>query len=90
MDHSEFLQNGGYICDGQRNILHATAFQTYLEKYFMFRKAFCALHVSYNPKIKLFINLIFPLREIISKFESIKIIGQLSALLRFEEIARLN
>ena len=47
----EFSQKIGknfYICDGERNILHETSFQNYLEKYFGFRKAYCKLNLKYR------------------------------------------
>jgi hypothetical protein len=44
----EDLAKGKYICDGERNIYHSTNFQSYLEKYFGFRKAYCHLHLRYN------------------------------------------
>lgn len=47
-NNKSFLENGGYICDGARNILHETKFQDYLEKYFGFRKAYCQLHIKYK------------------------------------------
>ena len=41
------------LCDGERNVLHRTAFQDYLIKYFGFRKAYCRLHIVFNPRYKL-------------------------------------
>lgn len=38
--YKDDLCNGKYICDGARSIVHKTSFQSYLEKYFGFRKAF--------------------------------------------------
>lgn len=61
--YSQFLSVGGIICDGARSISHETNFQDYLEKYFGFRKAYCRLHIQYNPKIKWLVKLLFPLRK---------------------------
>ena len=81
-----FLSNGGYICDGARSINHETAFQDYLEKYFGFRKAYCRLCITYNPKIKWLIKLLFPMRRLLLKLDGIGIIHSINAILRMEEI----
>ena len=44
------------LCDGERNVLHKTAFQDYLIKYFGFRYAYCKLHVVFNPRYALLIR----------------------------------
>ena len=85
-----FLENGGYICDGTRSINHESAFQDYLEKYFCFRKAYCKLHIRYNPKITGIIKLIFPFRKLLLKMDGIGIIHSLNAILRMEEIVRTD
>lgn len=85
-----FLTGGGYICDGARSINHETAFQDYLEKYFGFRKAYCKLHIAYNPKLKWIIKLIYPIRKILLKFDGIRLIHQINAILRMEEMVREN
>lgn len=43
------------LCDGERNVLHKTAFQDYLIKYFGFRYAYCKLHVIFNPRYAFFL-----------------------------------
>lgn len=60
-----------YICDGARSISHETNFQDYLEKYFGFRKAYCKLHVAYNPIIKWAVKMLFPFRKILHKFDEV-------------------
>ena len=82
------LAHGGIICDGARSIYHETAFQDYLEKYFEFRKAYCRLHVSYNPRIKWVISLLFPFRGLLRRFDSIKIANKINSVLRMEELCR--
>ena len=86
--YNDHLANGFYICDGARNINHETAFQDYLEKYFEFRKAYCKLHVQYAPKINLLVKMLFPMRNILLKFEEIKFIHFLNSVLKMEEINR--
>lgn len=83
-----FLTYGGYVCDGARSINHETAFQDYLEKYFGFRKAYCHLHIEYNPKIKHLITLMYPVRKFFIKLDGIGIIHQLNAVLKMEDICR--
>ena len=82
------LANGCYICDGERTINHETAFQDYLEKYFAFRKAYCKLHVVYNPKFKFIIKFLYRFRKLLLKFDGIKIIHNLNSVLRMEEIVK--
>lgn len=45
------------LCDGERNVLHKTAFQDYLIKYFGFRYAYCRLRVVLNPRYAIWIRL---------------------------------
>lgn len=90
VDHIDFLNSGGYICDGARSIYHKTAFQDYLVKYFEFRKAYCKLHIVYRPHVKVLIHLIYPFRELLKKMTSVKIAGKLNALLQMEEIKRMK
>ncbi len=85
---NSFLTAGGYICDGAKSINHETNFQNYLEKYFGFRKAYCKLHITYNPKLKWIIKLIYPIRKFFLKADGIGIIHSLNAILKMEEICR--
>ena len=87
---NDFLKNGCYICDGARSIIHKTAFQDYLEKYFGFRKAYCKLKITYNPRFKLVIKILFCFRRLFFKFDRIKIIHSLNSIFRMEEIAKSN
>lgn len=89
LSHYEgFLKSGGIICDGSRSINHETHFQDYIEKYFGFRKAYCHLHVQYNPKIIWIIKLLFPLRKALSVFDGIGIFHSVNSVLKMEEICR--
>ncbi len=82
------LKNGGYICDGARSINHETSFQDYLEKYFGFRKAYCKLHITYNPKFKWVIRLMYPIRRFLLKMDGIGVLHSINAVIRMEEIVR--
>lgn len=89
MEHFEnFLSNGGMICDGSRSISHETKFQDYLEKYFGFRKAYCHLHIKYNPRIHWLIRLLYPVRKLLQKLDGIGIVHQINGVLKMEEICR--
>ena len=87
-NYEEFLRNNGIICDGARSINHETHFQDYLEKYFCFRKAYCRLHIKYNPKIEWLIKMLFPLRRVLMKLDEIGFVHSINAVLRMEEICR--
>lgn len=84
---TDILNNGKYICDGERNILHNTNFQSYLIKYFGFRKAYCKLHIIYRPIIGFIVKCIFPFRRLL-KFSKNAVIAKISSLLFMEEISR--
>ena len=89
-DYSDFISADGYICDGARNINHETAFQNYLEKYFGFRRAYCRLHICYNPKISLLIKILFPLRKVLYAFDKISFVHLINSVMKMEEICRSN
>ncbi len=85
-DCADLLARGIYICDGERNIVHRTAFPEYLEKYFGFRKAYCRVHIRFRPPIGMLVALLHPFRGIIAhlpgKFR------QISAILTMAGCAR--
>lgn len=54
-----------YLISGQKNINHKTNVQEYDIKQFGFRKAYCDLHVIFNPRINIIVSLIRPLKKII-------------------------
>lgn len=88
-NNKEKLQKGNYyILDGARSISHETNFQDYLEKYFGFRKAYCKLHIAYNPGIKWIVKILFPFREILCKFDEIGFIHNINSVLLMEELCR--
>ncbi len=87
-DYQLFLTDGKFICDGSRNVNHETSFQDYLEKYFGFRKAYCKLHIVYNPKIEWIIKILFRFRKVLLKLDGIKLVHQINSVLRMEEIRR--
>lgn len=82
------LEKGCYIYDGERSVLHETAFQDYLEKYFDFRKAYCRLNIKYKKNIAVMVKVLYPMRGILRKFNKIGMINKINAILRMEEIIR--
>lgn len=80
--------DGFYISDGARNILHQTAFQDYLEKYFSFKKAYCHLHIKYRKDIELIVKILMPLRKILYKLEKNSLARKIAGILKMEEISR--
>lgn len=77
-----------YICSGSRSINHETNVQEYKITTFGFRKAYCKLHIEYNPRIKWAIPLLYPMRKTLLKFDGIGLIHQINAVLKMEEIVR--
>ena len=68
------LKEGAYICDGTRNIVHATHFQDFLLKYFDFRYAYCDLNVVYKFPFGFLIKVIFPFRKMIYHLCGMKLV----------------
>lgn len=89
--YAERLRGGVYICDGMRNINHRTNFQDYLVRNFMFRKAYCRLHMAYPKRVGILVRILYPIREMIFLMNSkwkIRLFKKVSVILKCEEIAR--
>ena len=86
--YNEKLKRGFYVLDGARSINHETSFQDYLEKYFGFRKAYCVLHIEYNPWFKWLFKLCFLFKPVLRKLDNIGIIHQINSIIKMEEISR--
>ena len=82
------ILKGKYLTNGPRNTVHETNFNEDLCHYYGFRKAYCRLHISYNPKYKWIIKIMYPCRKIISHFRSIPIVNSLYNILLMEQIVR--
>ena len=85
--YNERLSKDFYICDGARNIMYETNFQSYFEKYFDFRKAYCVLHLKYRKGVNFLVKLIFPFRKVIAKINN-GLCKRISGVLKMEEIMR--
>lgn len=88
IDNENNLAQGKYISDGARSVFHETSFQDYLEKYFEFRKAYCKLNVKYKQTTKFMINMLYPFRRLLLKFDSIGVVHSVNAVLKLESINR--
>lgn len=80
--------NKKYLSSGSRNINHNTNTQEYKIKRFGYRKAYCRLHVLYNPKIRIWVKLLYPFRKVLKLFDKITIMHQVNGVLKMEEICR--
>lgn len=90
-EYRTLLETGSYLCDGERNIYHQTAFQDYLEKYFHFRKAYSTLNVKYRKWLWVVVHILYPFREQIKQLgekTSIAIFRKVYAVLLMEEYSR--
>lgn len=88
MEFNDKVGNNFFILDGERSINHQTNFQTYLEKLFGFRKAYCKLHIIYSKKIHWLINFFYLFRKILYKFDKFGLIHKVNGILKMEEIVR--
>lgn len=70
-----------YVNDGFRSVSEHSNIQPFLEKNFLFRKAYCKLSLHYRWWLKLAINVAYPFRNIIPN-------AAVKNILRFEEINR--
>lgn len=86
VDFNPRIKNGCYISDGARNISHETNFQDYLEKYFGFRKAYCSLHVIYNPKMRFLFSIVFKAKNILFVLDRINLIHQVNSVIKMDEM----
>ena len=76
-----------HVNDGARSISHKTNIQDFLIEKFCFRKVSIIKYIHYNKKIKLLIQILYPLRHILSIF-SFGPIVKLNILLNQEFIRR--
>ena len=85
--YNDRLSKDFYIVDGERNVLHETAFQDYLVRYFGFRKAYCKLHIKYRHGVGMLVKMLYPFRKILAK-TNVKLLKKISAVLTMEEYSR--
>lgn len=87
-DFNDRLSSDFYISDGSRNVLHETAFQDYLEKYFAFRKAYGKLNIRYRWCVGLAVKVLYPFKKIIKIFDKNFLFHNISGVLMMEGIRR--
>lgn len=88
LEHYLNQEGYAYVCSGCRTINHATNAQEYKITTFGFRKAYCILHVAYRPKVKWIVQLLYPVRRVLSKLDGIGFIHQVNSILLMEEMVR--
>lgn len=76
-----YLSNYRYVSDGFRSISEHSNIQPFLEKNFLFRKAYCNLTMYYKPWLKIALILLYPFRNLIP-------ITSIKHILNLEKIAR--
>lgn len=87
--YSDRIKNEGYyISEGERNIIHETAFQDFLAEKYDFRRAYCKLNVVYRKPIGLAVKFLYPFRSIISKMKKYSLMKKIDAILLMESICR--
>lgn len=80
--------DGCYIDDGTRPVLHTTTnFQSFLEKYFCFRKAYSVLHIQYRTGFGFLVKMLYPFRNLF-KGTNVKLGREIYGVLLQEEIVR--
>lgn len=77
-----------YVDGGERTVNHRTNTQDYKIDKFQYTRAYCRLHIAFNPKIKWIIKCAYPFRKPLRKLDGIGLMHQLNAVLKMEEIVR--
>lgn len=86
--YEEKLKSGFYINNGQRSTYHETSFNELLIRDFMFRKAYCKLHIEYRAGVGFAVKILYPFRKLLNKFNRIGVIHQINSIMIMEEIKR--
>ena len=87
---SHYLNEAGkrYVTSGSRNINHKTNTEEYKIQSFGYKRAYCRLHMKYQPAVKLAVDCLFPFRKLLRRFDGNTTVHQVNAVLRMEEICR--
>lgn len=89
--NEQYVDDGYYLLDGWKNILHNTNFQDYLVKYFGFRKAYSNLHIIYNPRYAWWLRpmlAFYPVYKGVLRKISPSMYGQITAIKKLQVAAR--
>lgn len=76
-----------FISDGRKSMFHETTFQSFLEKKFLYRKAYSKLHIEYSTIISLLIPLIRFFKFIILLFPNFGPFKKLTLLINYDQIS---
>ncbi len=76
-----------YVNEGARSILHETNVQNFIIEKFKFRKAYCYLHIQYNPLIIPIIYVLYPFRNFFLKTKS-SFLYKIGVVLKQEELRK--
>lgn len=77
-----------YVSDGSRSISHDTHIHDFLQKKFLFRKAYAVLRIRYFPIFSLFILILYNFRNTFASSD-VDLLKKLSILCEQERIRRL-
>lgn len=80
-------EKGIPVSNGSRSISHATNMQDFLRN-FGFEREFAELHVIYRSDIRLIVNLLYPFRNMMKRFNILPLMQKISSVLYQEEIVR--
>lgn len=80
-------KNMKYVSSGTKSINHETNSQEYKESTFGYRKAYCRLHVVYNPKVRWVVRVLYSVRGVLRRLDSIRVVHLINAVLKMEEVA---
>jgi hypothetical protein len=86
-DHYLRSRKMRYLSNGARSLSHDTTMNQFLIDRFLFRKAYCRLHVVYAPRVALVVRLLYPFRHLVSRIETSPF-TKIAVLLRHEEVRR--
>ncbi|MHA8051680.1 hypothetical protein V7S79_11270 [Aquirufa sp. ROCK-SH2] len=78
----------GFISDGRRSLFHDTNFQGFLEKKFLYRKAYCDLHIIYSSRIAFIMPILRIFRPILYKLPAWEPFRKLQLLINYDRIAK--
>lgn len=77
-----------YISSGERSISHITNTQEYKIHKFAYRKCYCKLHITFHPKYKAVISILYWFKSFFALFDNIHIFHLVNSVLKMEEIVR--
>ncbi len=88
LEHYLNIEKKLFVSSGTRSINHVTNTQEYKERTFLYRKAYCKLHIKYNPKYGWIIKILYLMRPLLKKLDGVTLVHRINAVLRMEEIYR--